>query len=74
MQLHLHHPNKFEFVEGGVFNPGKRYANVQRMHYCKNAIVEDATPPPPPPSQKNKSSEEDESVKEKPKVKGISVL
>ena len=40
-KTHRHHPNKFEFVEGGVFSPGKRYANIQRMHYCKNAITED---------------------------------
>ena len=25
-KTHRHHPNKFEFVEGGVFYPGKRYA------------------------------------------------
>ena len=80
-KTHRHHPNKFEFVEGGVFNPGKRYASIQRIHYCKNAIVEDTTPPPPPPphsppppSQENESSEDDDSVKEKPKLKGNSVL
>ena len=39
-KTYRHHPNKFEFVVGGVFNPGKRYASIQRMHYCKNAIVE----------------------------------
>ena len=43
-------PKKFEFVEGGVFYPGKRYASIQRKHYCENAIVEKTTPPPPPPS------------------------
>ena len=80
-KTHRHHPDKFEFVEGGVFNPGKRYASIQRIHYCKNAIVEDTTLPPPPPphsppppSQENESSEDDDSVKEKPKVKGNSVL
>ena len=42
-KTHRHHPNKFEFVEGGVFSPGKRYASIQRMHYCKNAITEDTS-------------------------------
>ena len=27
-KTHRHDPNKFEFVEGGVFNPGKRYASI----------------------------------------------
>ena len=40
-KTHRHHSNKFELVEGGVFSPGKRYASIQRMHYCKNAITED---------------------------------
>ena len=40
-KTHRHHPNKFELVEGGVFSPGKRYASIQRIHYCKNAITED---------------------------------
>ena len=78
-KTHRHDPNKFEFVEGGVFSPGKRYARIQRIHYCKNAIVEDTTPPPPPPpppppsSQENESSGDD-SVKDKPQVKGSSVM
>ena len=75
-KTHRHDPNKFEFVEGGVFSPGKRYARIQRIHYCKNAIVEDTTPPPPPPppsSQENESSGDD-SVKDKPQVKGNSVM
>ena len=42
-KTHRHHPNKFEFVEGGVFDPGKRYASIQRIHYCKNAIVEETS-------------------------------
>ena len=75
-KTHRHHPNKFEFVEGGVFYPGKRYASIPRIHYCKNAIVEDTTPPPPPPSsQENESSgDDDHSVKDKPQVKGNSVI
>ena len=74
---HRHDPNKFEFVEGGVFSPGKRYASIQRIHCCKNAIVEDTTPPPPPPpsSQENESSgDDDDSVKEKPQAKGNFVI
>ena len=72
-KTHRYDPNKFEFVEGGVFSPGKRYASIQRIHYCKNAIVEDTTPPPPPSSQENESSGDD-SVKDKPQVKGSSVM
>ena len=73
-------PNKFEFVEGGVFNPGKRYASIQRIHYCENAIVEQATPPPstptpPPPSDQNVSSgEEDDIVKAKPQLKSKYII
>ena len=65
-KTHRHHPNKFEFVEGGVFSPGKRYASIQRIHYCKNAIVEDITPPP----EQNNSSGDDDSVKAKPRMNG----
>ena len=56
---------KFEFVKGGVFNPGKRYASIQRMHYCKNAIVEDTTP-----AEHNNSSGDDDSVNVKSQMKG----
>ena len=78
-------PNKFEFVEGGVFYPGKRYASIQRKHYCENAIVEKTTPPappspppsttppphppPPPHSDGNESSGDDDIVKAKPHEK-----
>ena len=74
----IYDPNKFEFVEGGVFYLGKRYASIQRILYCKNAIVENTTPPPPPPpppSQENESSGDgDDSVKDKLRVKGNSVM
>ena len=33
------HPNKFELIEGGEFNPGTRYGSIKRIHYCKKAIV-----------------------------------
>lgn len=72
------HPHKFEFVEGGVFSPGKRYASIKRKHYCENAIVEKTEPPPPlpppPASDQNKSSEDDDIVKAKPQVKSNSIL
>ena len=64
-KTHRHDPNKFEFVEGGVFKPGKRYASIQRMHYCKKAIVEDTTP-----AEGNNSSGDDDSVNVKSQMKG----
>ena len=68
-KTHRHHPNKFEFVEGGVFNPGKRYASIQRMHYCKNGIVKktDASSQTTPPD----SSLDDEDTEDNPKGKDI---
>ena len=65
-------PKKFEFVEGGVFYPAKRYASIQGKHYCENAIVEKTTPPPSPPplpSDENELSGDNDIVKAKPLVK-----
>ena len=53
-KTHRHHLNKFEFVEGGVFSPGKRYASIQRMHFCKNAITEDTSGNDEPVTKGNK--------------------
>ena len=64
-------PNKFQFVEGGVFNPGKRYASIQRIHYCKNGVVKkiDASSQTTPPES---SSDDDENTEDNPK--GMDIL
>ena len=74
-------PNKFEFVERGIFKPGKRYASIQRKHYCENAIVEQTTSPPPTPtppppssSDQKKSSGDDDIGEAKPEMKSRCII
>ena len=41
-----HDQLKFEFIKGGIFYPGKRYASIKGLHCTEIAIVERINPAP----------------------------
>ena len=41
-----HDQLKFEFVKGGMFYPGKRYASIKGLHSTETAIVQCINPAP----------------------------
>ena len=58
----------FEFVEGGMFYPGKRYASIQQNIYnCENGIVEYTY-------DQDESSGEEDTVKAKPQVESMYII